>query len=231
MSMSPKILVVDDDIPLTKSIIQILLAENYTPLAAYTAEDGVEIARQQNPDLALLDVMVPTMGGWEMCRRIRQFSDMPILFLTAMGSVENIVQGLEAGADDYMVKPFNSAELIARIMAHLRRTNAQSSSEEFLNFQEGNLIIDIPSRQVKVSGQEIKLTNREFQLLVVLAQNANKVVTTADLAVQAWQMNDQHGIDNIKPYIHYLRKKIEKDPAAPQWIHTIRGVGYRLQTE
>ncbi len=231
MSMSPKILVVDDDIPLTKSIIQILLAENYTPLAAHTAEDGVEIARQQNPDLALLDVMVPTMGGWEMCRRIRQFSDMPILFLTAMGNVENIVQGLEAGADDYMVKPFNSAELIARIMAHLRRTNAQSSSEEFLNFQEGNLIIDIPSRQVKVSGQEIKLTNREFQLLVVLAQNANKVVTTADLAVQAWQMNDQHGIDNIKPYIHYLRKKIEKDPAAPQWIHTIRGVGYRLQTE
>ncbi len=229
--MSQKILIVDDDIPLTKSIVQILLDEDYIPLVAHTAEDGVEIARQKVPDLALLDVMVPTMGGWEMCRKIRQFSDMPIIFLTAMGNVENVVQGLEVGADDYIVKPFNPAELMARIMAHLRRTSSQISTADSLVFQDGNLIIEIPSRQVNVEGKEIELTNREFQLLVVLAQNANKVVTTADLAKKAWQMNDQHGTDNVKPYIHYLRKKIEKDPAAPRWIHTIRGVGYRLQTE
>ena len=229
--MSYKILVVDDDIPLTKTIIQILVSADYIPLVAYTAEDGVDLARSNNPDLALLDVMVPTMGGWEMCRQMRHFSDMPIIFLTAMSNVDNIVQGLEAGADDYIVKPFDPAEVLARIMALLRRTAPQSKVVEFFKFSNGDLIIDVPGRQVTVFGKPKELTNREFQLLVVLAQNVGKVVTHADLAKKAWHIEDKQGIDNVKPYIHYLRKKIEADPAAPRWIHTIRGVGYRLHTE
>jgi DNA-binding response OmpR family regulator len=229
--MLSKILIVDDDVSLTKTIETILKAANYKPLVAYTAEDGVALAKKEEPDLALLDVMVPTMGGWEMCRQMRQFSDMPIIFLTAMGNVENVVQGLEVGADDYIVKPFEPPEVLARIMAHLRRTSTQSAKEDRFNFGHGGLVIDIPARQVLVDGKAKELTNREFQLLAVLAKNAGKVVTTADLATQAWQIKDRYGVDNIKPYIHYLRKKIEPDPAAPHWIQTIRGVGYRLQTE
>lgn len=229
--MAYKILVVDDDIPLTKTIIRILISADYIPIVAYTAEDGVDLAHTKKPDLALLDIMVPTMGGWEMCRQIRRFSDMPIIFLTAMGSVENVVQGLEVGADDYIVKPFDPAEVLARIMALLRRITPQANSAERFNFSNGDLIIDIATHQVTVYGEEKELTNREFELLHVLAKNAGNVVTSADLAMQAWQLEDSHGIKNIKPYIHYLRKKIERDPADPRWIHTIRGVGYRLLTE
>jgi len=226
-----KILVVDDDIPLTKTIVQILTSANYIPIIAYTAEDGVHLARSKNPDLALLDVMVPTMGGWEMCRQIRQFSDMPIIFLTAMGNVENVVQGLEVGADDYIVKPFDSTEVLARIMALLRRVTPQSNAIELFNFGNGDLIIDTSAHQVTVCGNNIALTKREYELLIILARNAGKVVATAELAKQAWQLEDSYGVNNIKPYIHYLRKKIETDPADPRWIHTIRGVGYRLHTE
>lgn len=229
--MAYKILVVDDDIPLTKTIIHILTSADYIPLVAYTAEDGVALARSKKPDLALLDVMVPTMGGWEMCRQIRSFSDMPIIFLTAMGNVENVVQGLEVGADDYIVKPFDSAEVLARIMALLRRIPLPNKANAYFNFGDGDLIIDVAAHQVFTYGEAKELTNREFQLLVVLAQNGGKVITTAELAEQAWQISDKQGMDNIKPYIHYLRKKIEPDPATPRWIHTIRGIGYRLVTE
>ena len=229
--MSYKILVVDDDIPLTKTIGQILRSADYIRLVAHTAEDGVNLARAKKPDLALLDIMVPTMGGWEMCRQIRSFSPMPIIFLTAMGSVENVVQGLEVGADDYIVKPFDSAEVLARIMALLRRITPPAPTAELFNFGNGDLIIDITAHQVTVNGDEKELTNREFELLVVLAKNAGTVVTTANLALEAWQLDDDQAIQNVKPYIHYLRKKIEADPASPRWIHTIRGVGYRLHTE
>ncbi|MBE2224620.1 MAG: response regulator transcription factor [Anaerolineae bacterium] len=229
--MPHRILVVDDDVPLTKTIVQILVSADYVPLVAYTAEDGIALARSKNPDLALLDVMVPTMGGWEMCRQIRTFSDMPIIFLTAMGNVENVVQGLEVGADDYIVKPFNPAEVLARIMALLRRITSQPQTTELFKFGDGDLIIDAPAHHVIVYGEEKELTNREFDLLMVLVRNAGKVVTTADLALQAWQFEDEQGVLNVKPYIHYLRKKLETDPAAPRWIQTIRGVGYRLVTE
>jgi DNA-binding response OmpR family regulator len=228
--MPHKILVVDDDIPLTKTIVQILASADYAPLVAHTAEDGVDLAHSKKPDLALLDVMVPTMGGWEMCRQIRAFSDMPIIFLTAMSNVENVVQGLEVGADDYIVKPFNPPEVLARIMALLRRT-APQGNPQFFRFGEGDLIIDPESHQVTIEGVSTELTNRELQLLLVLAENAGKVVTNADLALKAWHLTDKHGIDNVKPYIHYLRKKIEADPTSPRWIHTIRGVGYRFHTE
>lgn len=229
--MTHSILIVDDDIPLSKTIESILRAAGYQTLTAYTAEDGVSLARRQKPDLALLDVMIPVMGGWEMCRQIRAFTDMPIIFLTAMSSVENVVQGLETGADDYIVKPFDPTEVLARIMAHLRRAKPAARPAEHFSFGGGDLEIDIRSYAVLAYGKEITLTNREFQLLHVLAANAGKVITSRDLARSAWDMDDASAIDNIKPYIHYLRKKIEADPAAPRWIQTVRGVGYRLLTE
>jgi DNA-binding response OmpR family regulator len=229
--MTHSILIVDDDVPLSKTIESILQTAGYQTLAAYTAEDGVSLARSQKPDLALLDVMIPAMGGWEMCRQIRAFTDMPIIFLTAMSSVENVVQGLETGADDYIVKPFDPAEMLARIMAHLRRAKPSANPDEHYNFGLGDLEIDVHSRSVRAYGKEITLTNREFQLLQTLAARAGKVITSSDLARSAWGMDDASAIDNIKPYIHYLRKKIEADPASPRWIQTVRGVGYRLLTE
>ena len=229
--MPHKILVVDDDIPLTKTIMRILLSADYIPIVAYTAEDGVALAKEKNPSLALLDVMVPTMGGWEMCRQIRRFSDMPIIFLTAMGNVENVVQGLEVGADDYIVKPFDQTEMLARIMALIRRINPGKKDQAHYSFSNGNLLIDIPGHEVITYGKPVELTKREFALLIVLAANEGKVMTNAELAQQAWQLTDSHALENVKPYIHYLRKKIEKDSAAPRWIQTVRGVGYRLVTK
>jgi DNA-binding response OmpR family regulator len=179
-------------------------------------------------DLILLDVMVPHMGGWEVCRLLRQSLDIPIIFLTAMGSVDNVVRGLEMGADDYLVKPVEQAELLARIKAHLRRMEKFNVSSQRLTFGDQSLIVDVSARLVLVEGQAVDLTPREFDLLLALVGNLGRVVTTADLARQAWGIHDQGAQDNAKTYIHYLRKKLEADPAKPRWIHTVRGIGYRF---
>ncbi|MBK8984761.1 MAG: response regulator transcription factor [Chloroflexi bacterium] len=231
--MSQTILIVDDDTALAKTIEHILLRSAYKTLVAYTAEDGLDLARTAAPDLALLDVMVPSMGGWELCRQIRSFTDIPIIFLTALGSVDNVVRGLEMGADDYIVKPFDQAEILARVMAHLRRSGGKDKARAVSRYElaDGELIVDLATHEVFVAGAIVELTPREFDLLVVLAEHTGRVVKTEELARQAWQMSDVAAIDNVKPYIHYLRKKIEADPAAPRWIKTVRGVGYRLAAE
>ena len=229
--MNQSILIVDDDTALAKTIEHILFKVGYQPIIAYTAEDGLDLARATSPDLALLDVMIPSMGGWELCRQLRSFTDIPIIFLTALDSVDNVVRGLEVGADDYIPKPFDQAELIARVMAHLRRTKNKNKSVSRYELADRQLIVDLNTHLVLVHGEEIDLTPREFDLLAVLAERAGSVVKTAELAQRAWQMTDAGGLDNVKPYIHYLRRKIESDPAAPRWIQTVRGVGYRLVAE
>jgi len=228
--MTVQILVVDDDIPLAKTLGQLLQEAGYEPLVAHTAEDGLRLVLSHKPKLALLDVMVPSMGGWELCRQIRRFSDMPIIFLTALGNVEHVVRGLELGADDYLVKPVQPAEFTARIMAHLRRLQQQTAvaNPEKYILDDGKLIIDLAARQVLLRGEEVNLTGREFELLTVFTAHVDQVITTADLVEQAWGMTDKAAVDNLKPYIHYLRKKLEEDPAAPRYIQTIRGVGYRF---
>ncbi len=213
---------------LAKTFDTILRQAHYLPSLAYTAEDGVRLALSESFDLVLLDVMVPQMGGWEVCRRLRESLDIPIIFLTAMGRVEDVVQGLELGADDYLVKPVEQLELLARIKAHLRRMEKFNPTTQKLLFGGQALVIDAAARTVLVAGGEVELTPREFDLLWVLASNAGRVVTTANLTRQAWSMQDHGALDNAKTYIHYLRKKLEADPARPRWIHTVRGVGYRF---
>ncbi|MFQ5437187.1 MAG: response regulator [Anaerolineae bacterium] len=226
--MSGNILVVDDDIALAKTVEAILRQAGHAAVLAHTAEDGVRLALNDQPDLVLLDVMVPNMGGWEACRRVREQSDVPIIFLTALGQVNDVVRGLEIGADDYIVKPFNHSELLARVMAHLRRRQTSPQLEDSLHFGNSAFVINMEAHTVEVDGRTVELTPREFQLLAALAYQAGRVVPTADLVKQAWGLKDRDAIDNIKPYIHYLRKKLETDPAAPRWILTVRGVGYRL---
>jgi DNA-binding response OmpR family regulator len=228
--LSNTILVVDDDVALTKTIERILIDAQFVPFFAYTAEDGVRLAQEQRPDLILLDVMIPQMGGWAVCQTVRQFTQTPIIFLTALGDVDNIVKGLEMGADDYMVKPFVQAEFLARVKAHLRRTQSMPTAAKFA-LGDGALVIDTAAHIVTVNDETVDLTPREFDLLRALATRAGQVVPTAELVKEAWSLTDRDALDNIKPYIHYLRKKIEADPAAPRWILTVRGIGYRLAIE
>ena len=227
--MLNKILIVDDDVSLTDTIVQFLEETGYQSLIAHTAEDGLQLALSAEPDLALLDIMIPSMGGLELCQHIRSQSSMPIIFLTALGDVESVVHGLGAGADDYLVKPYKAPELLARIRAHLRRierVHPRQSSK--LTFGNGELIIDLPARRVTVRGENVEMTPREFDLLAVLARNEGRVITTNELIQTAWGAKFRDATDNIKPYIHYLRRKLEADPASPRWIVTARGVGYRF---
>ena len=225
--MLDKILIVDDDVHLTTTVETILKEAGYAPVAAHTAEDGLRLALRRQPDLALLDIMVPNMGGWELCRRLRAFSDIPIVFLTALSDVDDVVRGLEMGADDYMIKPFQQPELLARIKAHLRRAPDAKLSKK-LEFGDGEVTIDLMAHSVTVRGEAVELTPREFELLATLAGDAGRVITSSELVRRAWGMEDPQAKDNLKPYIHYLRRKIEKDLAAPCWILTVRGVGYRF---
>jgi DNA-binding response OmpR family regulator len=220
------ILVVDDDIPLAQNIAHSLKEAGYQPLLAHTAEDGAALALSQaEPELILLDIMIPRMGGIEACAAIRQQSTVPIVFLTALDDVDTVVKGLEVGADDYLVKPYEERELLARIKAHLRRIDRSKVSDRLI-FRNGELIINLTTHRVQIDGQDIDLTPREYSLLATLARDAGRVITTSELIQTAWGSQFKDSTDNIKPYIHYLRKKIERDPAAPQWIMTVRGVGY-----
>lgn len=230
--MSVRILIVDDDVSLTDTMVQLLQSEGLRPLVAHTAEDGLELATSADPDCILLDIMIPTMGGLELCQRIRERSNVPILFLTALGDVESVVRGLEVGADDYLVKPYQPPELLARIKAHLRRMRRDNSEPPTrFEFGAGEFVLDLPTRSVEVDGQPVDLTPREFDLLATLVQNAGRVITTTELIQTAWGPRFRDATDNIKPYIHYLRRKIEADPASPRWILTARGVGYRFNDQ
>jgi DNA-binding response OmpR family regulator len=225
--MTEKILVIDDE-EITVQLITILLERRgYEVIKAYRAEDGLRAAYRTHPDLILLDIMMPDMDGWEVCRRLRELSDVPIVFLTAKDDVRDVVKGLEMGADDYIVKPYDNDELVARVRAHLRRAPKPSVAEELV-FDGGNFRINFISREVRVSNGIVHLTPKEFNLLGVLARNAGRVITRADLVKEAWGPEYGDAIDSLKLYIHYLRQKVEHDPQRPTYILTSRGVGYRF---
>jgi len=225
--MAEKILVIDDDENTTWLIATLLKHHGFDVIEAVNPEEGLKLAYQKHPNLVLLDVMMPNMDGWEVCRRLRELSDVPIVFLTAKSSIADVVRGLEIGADDYLVKPFDHQELVARVRAHLRRTPSQLSVDELV-FDDGNLTINFLNREVRSRGKLVDLTPKEFDLLSVLARNAGRVLTRAELSNQVWGPNYTGANESLKLYIHYLRKKIESDPSQPEYIMTSRGVGYRF---
>lgn len=225
------ILLIDDDVMLTRALFTILRGVGYTPLVANTAEDGLNMMWGEKPDLLLLDVMVPNMGGWAVCEQVRRFSQVPIIFLTALGNVENVVKGLELGGDDYIVKPFEEAVLLARVKAHLRRMETAVVPNDRFILGGGDLVVDVAGHTVEAYGEPVDLTPREFSLLEMLVKNAGRVVTAQDLVREGWGMEDEAAVDNLKPYIHYLRRKLEKDSTSPRWVTTVRGIGYRLNVD
>ena len=225
--MAEKIMVVDDDEPTVKLLSIILEHNGFEVIKAYSAEEALRKAYRMHPDLILLDIMMPEMDGWEVCRRLRELSEVPILFLTALTDTKNLVHGLEMGADDYIRKPFDRDELVARVRAHLRRVPKSTLVEELV-FDGGSFCINLMNREVIVDGEQRHLTPKEFALLSVLARNAGRVITRRELVTEAWGQEYGDAIDSLKLYIHYLRKKVEKDPANPEYILTSRGVGYRF---
>jgi DNA-binding response OmpR family regulator len=225
--MAEKILVIDDEEATVQLITILLERRGYEVVKAYRAEDGLRKAYRTHPDLVLLDIMMPDMDGWDVCKRLRDMSDVPIIFLTARDDTRDIVKGLEMGADDYIAKPYENDELIARIRAHLRRSPRPSISEELV-FNNGDFRINFMNREVYVRNEVKHLTPKEFNLLGVLVRNAGKVVTRHELVSEAWGEEYTDAIDSLKLYIHYLRNKIEVDPNHPEYIMTLRGVGYRF---
>lgn len=225
--MTQKILIIDDENATVQLLTMLLEDEGFEVIKAYRAEDGLRKAYRNHPDLVLLDVMMPGMSGWEVCRRLRELSDVPIIFLTARTEVKDVVKGLEMGADDYVVKPYENEELIARIRAHLRRAPSPSMSEELV-FDGGKFRINFLNREVTVRNEIVHLTPKEFKLLGILVKNAGRVIPRQELVKEAWGPEYADATDSLKLYIHYLRQKVEIDAQAPEYILTSRGVGYRF---
>lgn len=224
-----RLLIIEDNIALGKALKEILELSGYDVLLATDGPAGLCLADEWQPDLIILDVMLPYMTGWEVCQRLRKKGDTPIVMLTARTLPTDVVQGLKSGADDYVRKPFDMEELIWRIEAVLRRARrpAAASSERY---RINNLLIDLSRRIVLRNGQPVQLTPTEFSLLAHLVRNQGRVVPYTELLIAVWGENytyDERA--NLAVYIHYLRKKLEETPDDPKYICTERGVGYRLR--
>jgi two-component system KDP operon response regulator KdpE len=225
--MNEKILIIDDEITTVNLLAMLLETKGFEVIKSTSAAEGLRRAYRQHPDLVLLDVMMPDMDGWEACRRLREMSDVPIIFITALESTKDVVQGLDIGADDYISKPFDHDELLARIRAHLRRAPRPALTEELI-FDNGDFRINFMNREVRVRSEVKHLTPKEFNLLGVLVRNAGRIVPREELVVEAWGDEYANATESLKLYIHYLRQKIEVDADKPAYILTSRGIGYRF---
>ena len=222
--MSSRILVVDDDVALAEMIGIVLQSEGYDVFFCADGSAALAQFQEHNPDLVLLDVMLPGMDGFDVCRAIRRFSDAPIVMLTARSDTSDVVTGLEAGADDYVPKPFKPKELVARVRARLRGRE-DSQADEGLTLQD--LSIDVSGHIVKREGRVIALTPLEFDLLVTLARSPWKVFSREELLEQVWGYRHAADTRLVNVHVQRLRSKIERDPERPELVVTVRGVGYR----
>jgi len=222
-----KILVVDDEKNIVELIKFNLLKENFRVVEAYNGIDALKVFRQEKPDLVILDIMMPGMGGLEVCRQIRKESKVPIIMLTAKSDEIDKVIGLELGADDYVTKPFSPRELVARVKAILRRTKA-SRHQEQEEYRIAEFVINFAKREVKVRGKPVYLKPKEFELFKLLATNPGKVFTRDYLLEQIWGYNYLGDTRTVDVHMRRLRKKIEEDPSNPKYLRTVHGVGYKF---
>lgn len=224
-----KILIIDDDEVQLKALQVALRHEQFEVVVAKDGREGLRVAFAAQPDLIILDVMLPEMNGLKVCRRLRELCDVPIIMLTALSAEPDIVRGLEAGADDYMTKPFGISELIARMRNIERRKKSPNTSMKAAVLVSGPLTIDLARHHVMVDGRSVDLTPTEFRLLSYLAHNSGRVIRHSTLLTEVWGPEYSEEIDYLHLYVRYLRKKIEVDPAKPEIIRTERGVGYYLE--
>jgi DNA-binding response OmpR family regulator len=216
------ILVIEDELGVAGFIKKGLEEQSFLVDVAYDGQTGKQLAFQHDYDIILLDLVLPLVNGLEVCKQIREHNDVPILMLTARGTTDDIVQGLDTGADDYLTKPFKFQELLARIRALLRRKSNLNTSG---NFTIANLEVDYRTKLVRRNGEMIKLTAREFYLLQYFIRNRGVVLSRADIAENVWDTSFETGSNVVDVYINYLRNKIDKN-YSPRLIHTVYGMGY-----
>ena len=230
-SLEKKVLVVDDEKLIVKGIRFSLEQDNMSVTCAYDGEEALELVKNNDFDVVLLDVMLPKLTGFEVCQQIREFSDVPIIMLTAKGDDMDKILGLEYGADDYITKPFNILEVKARIKAIMRRSKNTKAEEEEASkvavFEE--LKVDCDSRRVFINEEEVNLTAKEFDLLELLMFNPNKVYSRENLFNTVWGYDYPGDVRTVDVHIRRLREKIEANPSEPRYIHTKWGVGYFFQ--
>ncbi|HPU01584.1 MAG: response regulator transcription factor [Firmicutes bacterium] len=230
MSAKKKVLIVDDEKTLVKALKFNLEKEGFLVEEAFNGEEALEKAFKVNPDIIILDLMLPGLDGFEVCREIRKKADTPIIMLTAKGEDIDKVLGLELGADDYITKPFNPRELVARMRAILRRSAARKEGLR-KQIQIGDLQIDLLQHRVRLGDREIDLTAKEFALLSFLASNAGRVYSREQLLQQIWGYDYYGDARTVDVHIRHLREKIEEDPSKPQLILTVWGTGYKFREE
>jgi len=222
-----RVLVVDDEPQMVGIIAYALEQEGFEVLAAYDGETALRRVKEEKPDLVILDVVIPEVDGFEVCRRIRRQTTIPVIMLTVKRDEIDRVCGLELGADDYITKPFSHRELVLRVKAILRRTGVSRAVERIVS---GELSIDFLRYQVTLQGQSVDLTPTEFRLLSCLARNAGRVLTWRALLKEVWSYDEwQAGSELVKVHIRRLRKKVEPYPSEPSFIVTVRGVGYMFR--
>jgi DNA-binding response OmpR family regulator len=226
-----KVLVVEDDVNLLETLKYNLRTEGYDVVTATDGEMALETARRENPSLIILDIMLPRLNGFEVCRILRKDMTVPILILTAKVDMTDKIVGLEIGADDYMTKPFSVRELLARVRAMLRRSRMieTTSTNEPISIKIGDLEVDIAKHQALLSGKELELSPKEFDLLSFLARNRSLVFNREQLLEKVWGYEYAGDTRTVDVHIRWLRKKIESDPGHPNHIITIRGAGYKLE--
>jgi two-component system KDP operon response regulator KdpE len=229
MEQKERVLVVDDEPRLVRLVREILQAVGYRVATAGDGESALEAVALESPDLVLLDVLLPRdLDGYEVCRRLREFSTVPVIMLTARAREEDKLKGFDVGADDYLTKPFSARELLARVRAVLRRSQSPEEMRVQSRFECGDLAINFAQHRAFVRGAEVALTATEYELLRQLALHPNCVLLHEQLLTSVWGPEYRNDIDYLRAYIRYLRRKIEVDPAHPQYILTTSGVGYML---
>lgn len=225
--MAKKVLVVDDEKLIVKGIRFSLLQDGMEVDCAYDGEEALNMAKANSYDMILLDVMLPKMDGFEVCQAIREFSDVPIVMLTAKGDDMDKILGLEYGADDYITKPFNILEVKARIKAIMRRTSPERVPQvQSSVIEKGDIKLDRDSRRLFINDNEINLTAREFELLEILIKNENKVYSRESLLKIVWGEDYPGDVRTVDVHVRRLREKIEANPSEPKYVHTKWGVGY-----
>lgn len=224
------VLAVEDE-PGQLEILRLMLNdEGFNTIVAQDGLAGLRAAYQYQPDAILLDVMMPDMDGFEVCRRLREMTEVPIIFLTAKGTLEDIVLGLSLGADDYLVKPFERSELIGRLMACLRRSKERTDKDNDLIFATDSIMLDCGRHELVIDKQIVYLTPKEFQVLRLLIRHVGKVLSTNAILARVWGGEHVGEPDLVKQCIYRLRQKIEQDPKFPRYLHTVWGEGYYFDT-
>jgi DNA-binding response OmpR family regulator len=226
-----KILVIDDDKMIRDLVTRTFAKEGAEVAAGENGRQGLRKFYDFRPHLVVLDIMMPEIDGWEACRQIRNLSDVPIIMLTSLDQDEDIIRGLDAGADDFLSKPFSPRVLLARARAALRRSDLAPTGEKGAGYQDDYLLVDLEKHLVQVQGEKIKLTAKEYKLLAYLLQNAGRVCTFEGILENVWGWEYQDSIDYVHVYVSHLRRKLEADPKKPRYLQTVHGLGYRFEKQ